>query len=195
MPEFSHLKMELPWITFQVFDFVKSILQKKFVVYEFGSGCSSLFFAKHVKMVYSVEHNQDWYYLLKTDLLKRESMYSNLHLKLVVPIPKSKSTAVVSISDKFYFESDFGEYANSILNFPDDFFDLIVIDGRARPYCLQNSIPKLKNGGYLLFDNSDRIHYQEELIKIKNWLILESYGPLIGDLGFGQTSIYRKPLV
>lgn len=194
-PNFSHLKMELPWITFQAFDFLNSILKRNFIVFEFGSGGSSLFFSDQVREVYSLEHDELWYGQLQSALNNRKKCVENIKLKLVLPTKKNDYAEVVSLSDRRYIDFDFANYANYILEFPDDYFDLIVIDGRVRPYCLKNSLPKLKSGGYLLFDNSDRKHYQEELEKIRNWQVLKSYGPTIGDLSFNQTSIYRKPKV
>lgn len=192
---FSHLKMELPWITFEAFDFLNSILTRNFVVYEFGSGGSSLFFAKRVKEIYSVEHDDSWFSQFQSELKDSQKKFENLHLRLVLPTIKNDYTEAISLSEKRFSSFDFEDYVKSILDFPDNFFDLIVIDGRARPFCLKNAIPKLKTGGYLLFDNSDRIHYQNELKKISTWKELESFGPVIGDLSFGQTSIYKKPII
>lgn len=191
--EGNHLKTELPWITFHSYDFMNTVLKKDFVVYEFGSGGSSLFFSKRVKEVFSVEHDRQWYDHLSFELDKKEREYENLYLRLSVPTPRNSATKAVSISDKRFKDFDFWEYVNSILDFPDEYFDLVVIDGRARPFCLESSLPKLKSGGYIIFDNSDRFHYQEGLQKIRKWQVLESYGPTIGDLSFNQTSIFRKP--
>jgi hypothetical protein len=54
-----------------------------------------------------------------------------------------------------------------------------------------NSIRKVKKGGYILFDNSNRQHYLEGLDKIEDWLIFKSYGPTVNDKSFNETSIYR----
>lgn len=42
----SHLENQLPWITYQAFNFIKGRVNKNFVVFEYGSGGSTLFFQK-----------------------------------------------------------------------------------------------------------------------------------------------------
>jgi hypothetical protein len=52
------------------------------------------------------------------------------------------------------------DYAKSIDAFPDGRFQIIVVDGRARPSCIEHAIPKLDNSGVLILDNSERSHYR-----------------------------------
>ncbi len=58
----------LPWLTYSFIDFITERLSKEFSVFEFGSGNSTLFFAKRVKQVSSVEHNNEWYNKLKSKI-------------------------------------------------------------------------------------------------------------------------------
>ena len=51
----------LPWFTYSFIDFLTERLNNDFDVFEFGSGNSTLFFAKRIKHVTSVEHNVEWY--------------------------------------------------------------------------------------------------------------------------------------
>lgn len=189
----SHLENQLPWITYQAFNFIKGRVNKNFVVFEYGSGGSTLFFSKSVRAIYSVEHDESWYRYLLGYCENNNDYFSNIDLRLVSPKENLDQSSVVSITERKYDGLSFDHYANVVLDFPDEYFDLIIIDGRVRPQCLINAKQKLKSGGYLLFDNADRSHYQNELDKIKDWKILESYGPTIFDLSFNQTNIYQKP--
>ena len=47
-------------------------------------------------------------------------------------------------------------YNQVIETFQDNYFDLILVDGRDRAKCIESSIPKLKSGGWLVLDNSER---------------------------------------
>ena len=58
----------IPWFTYPSIDFLDKRLNKNLNVFEFGSGNSSLFFAKRVRKVISVEHNMQWFNKIKTSL-------------------------------------------------------------------------------------------------------------------------------
>jgi predicted O-methyltransferase YrrM len=61
-------------------------------------------------------------------------------------------------------DHDFGDYVATI----DDVggtFDLIVVDGRARPACLAAAVGHLAPDGVLVFDNAAREHYAAELAR------------------------------
>lgn len=60
-------------------------------------------------------------------------------------------------------------YNKVIDNFVDNYFDLILVDGRDRVKCIESSIPKLKSGGWLVLDNSEREYYQRGIDLMKDW--------------------------
>jgi hypothetical protein len=187
----STLELELPWITFEALGFLNNLNLKDIQIFEYGSGGSSLYFSNRGAHVISIEHNKDWFLSLKSILSKIENKLV-IDLRLIEPEKESQPT-VFSENDKNYAGYSFKKYSDSILQYPEGLFDLIVIDGRARPFCLYNSISKVKDGGYILFDNSNRVSYHYELEKISDWLVSKSYGPTVNDLSFNETSIYRKP--
>ena len=68
-------------------------------------------------------------------------------------------TDLVLSSDKAVANCYFKSYASDISHFPDRHFDLVIVDGRARPSCIWQSLAKVKPGGYLLVDNTKRDWY------------------------------------
>lgn len=50
----------IPWITYPAIRFLEQRVQKPFKVFEFGSGFSTLWWAKRVSSVTSVEHDKAW---------------------------------------------------------------------------------------------------------------------------------------
>ena len=58
--------VSLPWVTYSFIDFIKDRITKKHLVFEFGSGNSTLFYAERAKHVVSVEHHQAWYDQIKS---------------------------------------------------------------------------------------------------------------------------------
>ena len=55
----------LPWMNYPVITLLEQWLKNDFSVFEYGSGYATLFYARLVKNVTSVEHNDGWYSQLK----------------------------------------------------------------------------------------------------------------------------------
>jgi hypothetical protein len=189
----DRLVEKLPWINYEAQEFLIKILNKNFIVYEYGAGSSTLFFSQKVKKIISIEHDLSWFnYFTKTvENLK----FENIELNFFQPKKKNpESIKYGSKHDLKWKNYDFEKYVESIDQYEDDYFDLVVIDGRARDFCLEKAIPKVKPGGYILFDNADRELYGFTLQEIENWLVLRSFSPTVYDIMFSQTNIYKKPL-
>lgn len=183
----SPMDLGIPWIAYGSISKLKEIVSKDMKVFEFGSGGSTRFFAERVAEVHSVEHHEGWYHKVREDL----SQFSNLRLnwKPAIQIDGGAKQAIV---DESQDGLDYNDYAQSISVFPDAYFDIILVDGRARNACINNSIEKLKPGGYLILDNSNRNSYKTSLEKLDRWLFDRTLGPSHGLKKFTQTSIYKK---
>ncbi len=189
----NRVKKKLPWINFGAHDFLNDVLNQEYRVFEYGTGSSSLYYAERVKHVTSIEHDKNWLIKFQNEL--EGGVPSNLDIHLFEPKQSLVTSPLIySKTDPRWIGYDFTDYVDSIEKFHDNFFDLVVIDGRARNFCVKKSIPKVKPGGYILFDNSDRAEYKIDLDEIKKWIVLESYSPTIYDDLFSRTNIYRKPL-
>jgi hypothetical protein len=80
------------------------------------------------------------------------------------------------------------DYVKSIEDYPDGYFDLVVVDGRARPSCILHSMQKVKVNGILLLDNADRSYYLHpfpELFEKSKW----SVQTFIGHLPYNPPSV------
>lgn len=188
------LDRELPWITVGAMREIVQRLNSDMKVFEYGSGGSTLFFAKMVKEVVSVEHDPQWHEVVKKRL--EEKSYSNVELRLAPPEqPENHDTVrYPSLWKKEYQGLDFYRYVHAIDLFPDGYFDLILIDGRARAECLRVSVPKLRSGGTIVLDNADREIYTESIRKnLEKWRISQHVGSDIGGLNFSETHIFYRP--
>lgn len=123
----------IPWTTYPFFDFIKERLTKEMRVFEYGSGNSTLYFAKHVRSVTSVEHNPDWFRFIS------ENKPGNVE---------------VILSD---LAND--EYCR-VIQSSGDLYDLIIVDGENRDKCLELAILSLSDKGVIILDDSERIEYQ-----------------------------------
>tara|TARA_Y100000589_G_C27142695_1_gene625421 strand:+ start:352 stop:1026 length:675 start_codon:yes stop_codon:yes gene_type:complete len=152
----DHEGQPVPWITYGAIEFLKERLDKSMSIFEFGAGNSSLYYAKKVNKVVSVEHHNDWFNYIKG------KMPGNVEI--------------------FHKNIDSVEYPQ-FLKQREDKFDVIIVDGRERVQCILNSINNLSNRGVLILDDSQREKYlegenfllQNGFKKIAFWGIAPSY--------------------
>jgi len=102
------------------------------VVLEFGSGQSTVFFAQKCREVFSIEHDEQWYNRINKELSERG--LKNVHYFLY--------------SDQRYWQS--------VIEYDDQFFDAILIDGNYREEAAIAVLPKLKPGGIMVIDDVQR---------------------------------------
>ncbi len=183
------LQDEVPWITFGAIDWLKSHIDGTMNVFEWGSGGSTLFLAHRVKHLTSIEHDHAWYHSVNKKL--QYDHLTNCDLILIEPVP---SPAPLAISkNEHYAQTDFSAYIHTIDAYPDNYFDLIIIDGRARSACLKQAKNKVKPGGYIMLDDSERNRYQAAIAVLDFPQQSRFYGP--GPyLNFSwQTTIFKRP--
>src|SRR6266480_3726607 len=60
----SPLDLELPWFSYAAIDFLAEELTAEMEVCEYGSGGSTLFFARRTRRVFSIEDNPKWFELV-----------------------------------------------------------------------------------------------------------------------------------
>jgi hypothetical protein len=198
LTESSSMKARLPWVSFPVIDFLKKHLKHDSRVFEFGGGGSTLFFLDKCKEVATVEHNESWFDDLKKSIGTNEK-WTPL---FVLPEPhfnfditqSANPDAYVSTEEAFKNMS-FQKYASAIDSYPNDYFDVVLVDGRVRPSCMKHSISKIKKGGFLILDNSDRSYYLTyfEKYNLTHFdTIINHSGPTPFSSWFNRTSVWRK---
>jgi hypothetical protein len=159
----------VPWLTYPAIDFLDSIIDSDWSVFEWGSGNSTLWWSKRVRQVQTIESDLNWFQEVQTRL---------------------PDNAQIS-----HYKSE-EEYSKSIHKFDDNCFDVIVIDGDFRNKCAQECINKLKKDGIIVFDNTDGMEFNEgvlflqsnEFYRIDFWGMIPSY------LYKNCTSIFSKNL-
>lgn len=159
-----------PWYIHCSVEFLENRIQPSWLCFEWGSGNSTVWLAELAAFVTSIEHDTEWH--KKTQGLLE-----------VAGVGHKADVILCGISDG---------YTDIINGCYDNYFDLISIDGRRRADCIRNAIAKLKPGGILILDNSDRAEYQKSINEtgIKQWERCEFYD----DKG-NSTSVYFKPKV
>jgi hypothetical protein len=151
------LETRRPWITFAAADFIDGWVRDASAplsVFEYGSGASTFYWLDRGARVVSVEHDPHWF---------RQVRDLPVDYRLVPPQPADPAAFDPSdpdlghSDDPAFRHSSFLDYAGQIDAFPDQHFDVVVVDGRARPTCLAHAIPKARH--MIVLDNADRPYY------------------------------------
>ena len=169
-------------------------------VFEYGSGGSTIYFASRAREVVSVEHQREWHQLVQDRLTKQG--VSNVRYLLVEPAPDPRYDRSKIADPGAYLSDDerasgmsFEAYVRVIDQYPDEHFDLVVVDGRARPSCLLHAMSKVRIGGVLLLDQSERPYYLAKmpaLLDETRWQRTSFMAPLPYSLHFTEATAFRK---
>jgi hypothetical protein len=159
------LDLEIPWFSYSAVDFLSGFLLPHMTVFEYGSGGSTLFFARRVNSVLSIEDNPAWCERV-TSRLEREFI-RNVNLRLL----------------PFDFKKPDGFEASLYLRaIEEGRFDVIIIDGSeewiyVRPICFEKAEKYVAPGGIIVVDDSWRYLELRQRNHARGCRIFQSVGP------------------
>jgi len=138
----------IPWYTYPALEYLGHLDLSRFRVFEYGSGNSTLWWAKRVRHITSVEDSEIW------------------HKKISEKIAISfKNTAYILEKDQMKYVS-----------LATDSFDIFVVDGKFRRACIDHVLG-LRTGLLLILDNADWYPQSVEYIKRKlGWMQVDFHG-------------------
>jgi hypothetical protein len=167
----------LPWYTYAAIYWLDHALVGTETVFEYGCGNSTLWFARHVKCVAAVEHDQAWANTLQRSL----PVNATLHY-----VPTDASEASMDTNDAYVC-------AIAQTGTP---YDVIVVDGKARNACCLMAVSHLRQDGLLILDNSDRSAYEpaNAFLQTEGFARIDFVGPAPGIVGWSATSVYSRDL-
>lgn len=117
----------LPWLTYPAIRYLEDRIQPGWKIFEYGGGMSSIYFRKITEHVYTVESDKAWY----------------------------QSLLDQGVENIYLLQDD--AYISKVRDFPEKYFDLIVIDGNYdRKACFDVSELHLRKDGIIVFDDSDK---------------------------------------
>lgn len=165
----DHNNDPIPWVTYSFIDFIKDRIDNTHVIFEFGSGNSTFFYAKHANKVVSVEHDKAWFN------------------KIVKKKPANSEMIFCELEDG-------GEYCRVPQTCPEK-FNIIIIDGRDRVNCCKQCLPAITNDGVVVVDDSERPQYQDGIsfLKQNDFKELRFTGISPGVFIYKATSVFYKP--
>ena len=171
------MRIEL-WVPYNAGEWIRRWIRRDHVGFEFGSGGSTLWLAQRVKSLVSVEHVQLWYDRVRSRIKRLQ--LTNVDL---------------------IFQPDRNLYPRTILDYSDQTFDFIFVDGRSRVKCVEYSMSHVKPRGLLILDNSERPRYREAFKILKGWprIDFKGKGPQLGPgrniPQIWQTSFWTRPRI
>ena len=157
-------QLDVPWWTYGAIDEVERWLDGRSApirVFEWGSGASTIWLAKRVDSVDSVEHHRGFGEMMQAELSDVTDARAT-HVDLVVIEPVQSDAPAIGSKKEGMGGLDFADYVGRI-DAVGGVFDLIVIDGRAREACLAAALPHLAHDGVIVFDNTHRRRYREAI--------------------------------
>jgi hypothetical protein len=178
------IMLDVPWWTYSAIDAIETFIKTlphKALVFEYGSGASTIWLAKRAEQVISVEHDKLWFNKLENEA----NRYSNITLIWREP----QQSLDHNYASKKLSSVNFKSYVRSIHEFQTH-YDLIIIDGRSREACLKECLPFLKPNGIIVFDNSNRKRYQA-ILQNENVVVQRFYGRVPGSPFKSETAILK----
>ncbi len=177
----NNISAGLPWMNLEIIDWLSKYLKKDMQLFEWGAGGSTVFYSDLVKHVVSIEYDESYFAFVEKQLKEKE----NVELILMPPQEEGNYKSF----SPHHIGSYFDNYVKTINAYPDQSFDVIVVDGRQRNACFRIALRKLKPDGIIVFDNFDR-----EIYKKSQYYPNLSYISIDGLMPFnyviGTTSIF-----
>jgi hypothetical protein len=192
-PGHDPLTDERPWITFPALRFLEKVVHGGMSVFEFGSGGSTVFFTRRARRVVAVEHDARWREVVVARLAALRLRTAEIHLRP----PEPATPGEVGDPDAYLSDlpGSFRSYARAIDEYPEQSFDLVLVDGRSRPSCVKHACPRVAPGGFLLLDNSERAGYARahQMMEDRGWARTDLAGPGPYNLYFWNSTVWRRP--
>lgn len=149
---YESLHPKAPWLTPAAIRYLDAHLKGTDVALEFGSGRSTLWFARRVARLISVEHDRAWYEKVSQRLA--DEGVTNVDYRHCESDPNEDPRPWIrDPSCRNDDEANRTDYVRTIDGFANESLDFVLIDGVHRSACAVRVIPKLRPGGLLAVDN------------------------------------------
>lgn len=145
---------EVPWLGYRAVKRLDALIEPSWTILEFGSGMSTIWFARRCTFVLSLETDDRWFAKVR-ELLDRAGL-ENVDCRLC---PAAADDAP--------------DYSAAVSNRRGSEFDLVLVDGARRDLSMDVALAMVKPGGYVFLDNTD---LPNEDCRIAATLLFEAAG-------------------
>jgi predicted O-methyltransferase YrrM len=164
---------ERPWIVPAATGWLRRRIRSDWRILELGSGRSTVWLGRRAGELLSIEDNPHWH-ARTAQRLGELDLGVELRLSPVEDLPKL------------------------VAGLPDDHFDLVIVDfleapGVTRIDCIRPARSKVRPGGRLLLDDSDRPGYAEAFELLDGWRFRRFSGVKDGWPEACETGVFTRP--
>ncbi len=165
---------ERPWVVPAAVGWLSRRIRRDWSVLELGTGRSTLWLGRRAGTVLAFEDNEFWHDRAAGRLA--EEGLENVRLRRL-PV---------------------AEFAGAVGSMPDETFDLVLVDFLESPEAqrvdaVRVARSKVRPGGYLLLDDSDRPGYREAYALLSGWRERRFVGVKDEYPQVCETAIFRRP--
>lgn len=169
-----------PWISQGAIRFCEKILNQEQIGLEWGSGRSTIWYGSRLKSLLSIEYDMSWHSQVVTSLEKKK--LTNVECRYITLEHDLKEPT------RLHYEKT-PNYVKVTEEFQDNSLDFVVVDGHYRQACIFAALKKIKPGGWLLVDNTNRLPIEEWGVP-SSWIIVHQSNNVMT-----ETTIWQKPYV
>jgi hypothetical protein len=160
----------VPWFTYPALRFLEKELTPDLALFEYGGGQSTIYWHEKLRYVATVEHDPDFVDHIRQsvpegselhligegeELSEKQQRWSGLAPHIDDPQRSQRAFRSGQLN------SVFQAYALKLLEYEQETFDVVVVDGMARVLSTWAAIQHFDRGGFIVFDNSDRDFYSQ----------------------------------
>jgi len=140
-------------------------LKPEYVMFEWGSGGSTVYFPQFVKRYYSVEHQSHWFRMIRNKLRHMPEIRKRVNIMY------KPQSALFGFKDNDFKRGWFMDYIESIGTVSEKRFDAILVDGenRTRRFCAEEARKYMDEDSVLFihdYDDRPDTHKVEEIYDI-----------------------------
>ncbi|HMB97593.1 MAG TPA: hypothetical protein VKM36_03865 [Balneolaceae bacterium] len=156
----------IPWFTYGAIELLEERIPASAIVFEYGCGWGTQWWAEKTEAVDAVEHDIIWY---------------------------EEITAKLPENVRVWYRELGIDYENAISE-SGRIYDIIVVDGKNRTACCEKSLLHLAENGVFILDDTDRIKQQDaiKLLKEKGFRQLRFRGFSPIEFMECETSIFYR---
>lgn len=182
-----------PWFSFPSLDYLNKHISPDMHVLEFGCGCSTIWWAQRVSRVTSIERSTYWISEV-SQALSRHAMV-NVELVPFFEFAGTTEEEIQSGVEPITLAPIVQRYISTGLE-NTELYDVVVIDDVFRNEAAAAAISRLKPGGMLVLDDSERPRYSPtfDLLKRMDWSFASFHGATPYHFHEKATTIWHKPI-
>eukprot|EP00002_Diphylleia_rotans_P032419 TRINITY_DN6803_c0_g1_i6.p1 TRINITY_DN6803_c0_g1~~TRINITY_DN6803_c0_g1_i6.p1 ORF type:complete len:252 (+),score=47.82 TRINITY_DN6803_c0_g1_i6:49-804(+) len=143
----------LPWMDLPEIDVIEEYLRPDKTMLEWGSGRSTFYFSRFVHKYYSIESDAGWCSTVQQQI---QSLNLTDKIKIICIARTFTDQKQIGIPSSF---AEYEKYIHAVDLWNVKAFDLVLIDGRARPQCALKVVPYLHKDSVVFIHDWSRSYY------------------------------------